>query len=96
MNTDKKNIMPLVNPVIVFREEFDDWAILFDSDTAKTYGLDPVSVFIWKQIDGKHTQQDILSALKEKCDGGIPEDASQHLDEFIKDLENNGLIGYEK
>jgi hypothetical protein len=25
-----KNEFPVVNPMIVYREEFDDWAVLFD------------------------------------------------------------------
>jgi hypothetical protein len=28
---EQKN--PIANPLIVLREEFDDWAILFDPDT---------------------------------------------------------------
>ncbi len=27
---------PLVNPGVVLREEFDDWAVLFNPDTAAT------------------------------------------------------------
>ena len=28
---------PIANPLIVLREEFDDWAILFDPDTGDAY-----------------------------------------------------------
>ncbi len=38
--------VPLVNPEIVYREDIDEWAILFDPDTAETYGLDETSSFI--------------------------------------------------
>ena len=30
---------PVANPLIVLREEFDDWAILFDPDTGNAFGL---------------------------------------------------------
>jgi SynChlorMet cassette protein ScmD len=55
---------PLANPLVVLREEFDDWAILFDPDTGHAYGLNPVSVFIWKHLDGKHTMANILESLQ--------------------------------
>ena len=47
---------PIANPLSVLREEFDDWALLFDPDSGKVVGLNPVSVFIWKRLDGNHTQ----------------------------------------
>jgi hypothetical protein len=34
----------------------------FDPDTGNTYGLDPIGVFLWKRLDGKHFVEDILSA----------------------------------
>ena len=44
---------PLIaNPLMVLREEFDDWALLFDPDTSHSYGLNQVSVFIYKRLDG--------------------------------------------
>ena len=87
---------PIVNPMIVFREEFDDWAVLFDPDSGETYGLDPVSAFIWKQLDGTNTQEEILKKLDTECEDGIPEDAPQHVGDFIKDLTNRGLVGTEQ
>jgi len=87
---------PVANPMIVFREEYDDWAILFDPDSSETYGLNPTSAFVWKMLNGKNSKSNILDALKEACEGGIPEDAPKHLDEFLADLEKHGLSGYEK
>ena len=85
---------PIANPQLVLREEFDDWAILFDPDSGEAFGLNPVAVFIWKQLDGKHTTASILGELKRICDD-VPDDAGQHLEEFIKDLENRGFVGHE-
>lgn len=90
----EKNL--ITNPMIVFREEYDDWAILFDPDSNETYGLNPTSAFVWKMLNGKNSRRSILDALKEACEGGIPEDASKHLDDFLADLEKHGLSGYEK
>ena len=54
---------PLADPLLVLREEFDDWAILFDPDTGDSFGLNPVSVFIFKHLDGRHTLQSIMTLL---------------------------------
>lgn len=85
---------PVANPTVVLREEFDDWAVLFDPDSGEAYGLDPVSVFIWRLLDGKHTAPEILEKLKETCEDGIPDEAPEHLNAFIEDLTSRGLAGY--
>ncbi len=88
------NNKPIANPLVVLREEFDDWAVLYDLDTGDGYGLNPVSVFIWKRLDGQHTVQDILAELRENC-SNVPEDAEEHINKFIQDLIDRGLAGYE-
>jgi len=86
---------PIANSMVVFREEFDDWAVIFDPDANATFGLNPVSAFIWKQLDGKQTKEGILKSLEEACDE-VPKDAPQHLDDFLVDLEKRGLVGFER
>jgi len=86
--------MPIANPLLVLREEFDDWAILFDPDTGDGFGLNPVSVFIYKRLDGKHTVQDILKDLRETCED-MPENAEQEVKEFIEGLVEKGYAGHE-
>lgn len=88
------NSKPIANPLVVLREEFDDWAVLYDLDTGDGYGLNPVSVFIWKRLDGQHTVQDILAELRENCNN-VPDDAEEHINKFIQDLIERGLAGYE-
>ncbi len=85
---------PVANPELVLREEFDDWAILFDPDTGDGFGLNPVSVYIWKLLDGRHSEEDILRELSGAFDD-VPHDADVHLSEFVKDLANRGFVGYE-
>ena len=89
---DAKN--PIANPLIVLREEFDDWAILFDPDTGNAFGLNPTGVFIWKLLDGKHNTDDIVKRLRDEADD-VPEDAVEHARQFIASLEQQGLVGYE-
>lgn len=90
MNLDK----PIANPLVVLREEFDDWAILFDPDTGHAFGLNPIGVFVWRRLDGRHTVADIVAELKEHC-REVPEEAAEHVREFIDQLLKNGLAGYE-
>ena len=84
---------PVANPLIVFREEFDDWAILFDPDTGDGFGLNPVSAFIWKHLDGRHTIQDILEALEKACEN-MPENAVGEVKAFVEELAGRGYAGY--
>ena len=90
----QENIAPIANPLAVLREEFDDWAVLFDPDSGKAFGLNPLGVFIWKYLDGDHTPSDILRALERHCEG-VPEEADEHVTAFIKALVEQGLAGYE-
>jgi SynChlorMet cassette protein ScmD len=90
MTTDK----PLANPLVVLREEFDDWAILFDPDTGHAFGLNPVGVFVWQRLDGKHTIDDILTELQDSCQE-VPGEAGDHVRDFIDHLLKNGLAGYQ-
>lgn len=85
---------PVANPLIVLREEFDDWAVLFDPDSGDAFGLNPVGVFIWKRLNGHNTIQQILTDMRENCEA-VPEAAEDHLKDFIQDLVQRGLAGYE-
>jgi len=89
-NKDK----PIANSSVILREEFDDWAILFDPNSGDAHGVNPLGVFIWKRLDGKHTAEDILKELKEECED-VPPEAQSDIIEFIQELVKNGLAGYE-
>jgi SynChlorMet cassette protein ScmD len=82
---------PVKNPLIVLREEFDDWAILFDPDTREGFGLNPVSAFIWNRLDGKHTINDIVAGLRDACDD-VPPESAAHVTAFIEELRGKGLV----
>lgn len=87
------NAVPLANPSLVLREEFDDWAILFDPDTGKAFGLNPVSVLIWKLADGKRTVGQIAGEIRTRCTG-VPEVMEEQLQGFLEDLSRRGLVGW--
>lgn len=88
------NDKAVANSLTVLREEFDDWAVLFDPDSGNAFGLNPVGVFIWKRLDGHHTIQDILKELHENCED-VPDEAEEHLRSLVQGLVERGLAGYE-
>ncbi|MFH1727256.1 MAG: SynChlorMet cassette protein ScmD [Pseudomonadota bacterium] len=85
---------PVKNPDIMLREEFDDWAILFNPDTGDAYGLNPTSVFIWNLLDGKHSVGDIVTTINTELEQ-VPDEAEDHVKTFIKELEEKGYVAYE-
>ncbi len=82
---------PQANPSVVLREEYDDYAMLYDPDKVEVFCLNPVGVFLWKLFDGRHSVQEIMDELRSRC-GNVPAEANDHLREFISDLAKRGLI----
>jgi SynChlorMet cassette protein ScmD len=86
--------IPIPNPVAVLREEFDDWAVLFNPDTAEAVGINPVGVVVWKQMDGRHNLDQIIAAVREQF-AGVPEAAGDEVSVFVDDLVQRGFVGFE-
>lgn len=82
---------PIQNANIVLREESDDWAILFDPTSGETYGLDPISIFVWKKLNGGNSVEDIVNELKKGCIDNVPDSAFQDVTDFVNDLISKGL-----
>jgi len=91
MTTIKK---PIVNPIMILREEFDDWAIIFNPDNGQAFGLNPTSVFIWKQLNGKNSISEIIEKVKNNC-ANVSNEVEDHINKFIVQLEEQGIVGYE-
>ncbi len=88
--TDK----PIANPLAVLREEFDDWAVLFNPETAKAVGINPVGVAAWKRMDGRHTVEEIIADIKHDF-ADVPDTVQSDVTAFVHQLEESGFIGYE-
>jgi SynChlorMet cassette protein ScmD len=91
METPEK---PIANPVVVLREEFDEWAVLFDPDTAKAVGINPVGVAIWKLMDGERNLEKIVAEVKDRF-ADVPETAFEEVTAFVRNLAESGFVGYE-
>jgi SynChlorMet cassette protein ScmD len=74
---------------VVIREEFDDWALIFDPDTGKVCGVNPVGVQIWKMIDGKRTIRDISRMIAEKYPDAS-ESAEEDVTSFVASISEKG------
>lgn len=79
---------------MVLRAGFDGWAILLDPDTGEAFGLNPTGVFIWNLLDGRHSMDDIARKLRAEAQG-VPDEVPLHIDDFVRGLEMQGLVGYE-
>jgi SynChlorMet cassette protein ScmD len=89
-----KQDYPIANPDVVLREEFDDWAVLYNPDNAYAVGIDPVGVVIWKRLDGKHTLDQLVHNLDQHfCD--VPSSALEEVTSFVTSLVESGFVGYE-
>ena len=84
----------IVNPVVVLRKEFDDWAVLFNPDTAEAVGINPVCVAIWELLDQQIDTQKIAANIHQNF-ADVPGSAREEIETFIADLEKRGFIGSE-
>jgi SynChlorMet cassette protein ScmD len=90
----KNGEKPIANPYVILREEFDDWAILFNPDTGHGFGLSPTGVYVWKLLDGEHTMEELLMALRRDAfdvAGNVHDDVGAFVDALVAE----GLTGAE-
>jgi SynChlorMet cassette protein ScmD len=84
---------PVRNPVAVLREEFDDWAVLFNPDTAKAVGINPMGVVIWKLINGERSVEDLVKEIGQQYED-VPDNVREEVEKFMMELVEGGFIGY--
>lgn len=82
----------VANPLVVLREEFDDWAILFHPETAEAVGINPVGVAIWKLLDGKRNVSEVAQEIRNRFDS-VPNSVDQEVGGFIESLIERGFVG---
>ena len=90
----KQTDRPIANPIVVLREEFDDWAVLFNPDTADAVGTNPVGVAVWKLLDGKRSLAEIVAEIRDSFEGA-PDTVVKEIDAFVATLAEKGFVGQE-
>ncbi|MBQ6351856.1 MAG: HPr-rel-A system PqqD family peptide chaperone [Lentisphaeria bacterium] len=81
-----------VNPTTVFREEFDNSAILFNPDSGDIFSLNPTGRVIWQALAEGGDEAAALKKLAENCQEPLPESAADDLREFIVQLKDKGFV----
>ena len=84
----------IVNPIVVLRKEFDDWAVLFNPDSAEAVGINPVGVAIWELLAEDSSMDGIVEIIKKNF-ADVPGIAQEEIQTFIADLAKRGFIGSE-
>lgn len=84
---------PVVNPVVVLRKEFDDWAVLFNPDTAEAVGINPVGVAVWEMLARHQDRDSVLAGLRQTF-AEVPDTLASDIDSFITELAGHGFVGY--
>jgi SynChlorMet cassette protein ScmD len=85
---------PIANPIIVLREEFDDWAVLFNPETAYALGTNPVGIAVWKLLDGRMSIEAIAAKIKSSFEDA-PDATGKEVTAFVDTLAENGFVGLE-
>ena len=85
-----------INPSAVFREEFDNSAILFNPDNGDIFSLNATGKVIWKALaEGCADEAEVLKKLAAACDAPLPESAANDVGEFIAALKEKGFVADE-
>ena len=84
----------IVNPIVVLRKEFDDWAVLFNPDSAEAVGINPVGVAIWELLAEDSSMDGIVENIKKNF-ADVPGSAAQEIQTFIENLTERGFVGSE-
>jgi Coenzyme PQQ synthesis protein D (PqqD) len=79
------------NAAVLWRE-LDGEAVLLDPTAGCSYNLNHVGTFVWKLLDGKHTSQDIATAICETYDEVAYEQALSDVEHVLEDLRSNELL----
>lgn len=81
-----------LNPLVVYQEEFDKSAILFNPDTGESFMLNHTASFLWQEFQKGKNETEGIEALKAACVDGLPPEAEHEIREFIAELKTNGYI----
>jgi SynChlorMet cassette protein ScmD len=87
----KPNAKPAADPLVVLREEFDDWAVLFHPLTGEAVGTNPVGVAIWKALNGQRTLKEIAISIATQFDDAHDTVLEDTLD-FVENLFRKMLV----
>ena len=89
---DKEKL--IANPAVVFRDDFDDFAILFNPETGLAFGINPVGALIWDLLHNGLTLYDLIDQVQKTC-YDVSDNVHEQVNEFVETMISNGLVGTE-
>ncbi len=87
------DILPTPLTRISLREEYDDWAFLYDPDTGNTVGLSPTGVTIWHALVSGKELDGIIQILSDEYEG-LPENPEDEIRSFCDEIVRLGYALY--
>jgi len=93
-SNDEPRRRPVAHPLVVLREEFDDWAVLYNPETGAALGINPTGVVIWRAIDGRHSVPDLVRTVENHF-AEVPAEAAAQVVGFVDELAAKGFVGFE-
>ncbi len=82
----------IANPTVVFRDDFDDFAILFNPETGTAFGLNPIGAVIWNLLRDELTLDDLIDHVNDVC-YDVSDNVTEQVNEFVEAMISNGLVG---
>ena len=83
----------IVNPAVIIRDDFEDFGIIYNPETDKSYSINQTGVEILKHIQSQTPIPEIADKIRENF-SEVPDDISGRVDMFIKTLIDKGLLFY--
>ena len=75
------------NPVVSFKDEGDEGAVLYNPDTDKCVIINSAGSIIWRYLEEPRTFDEIISMLSERFSEVNIEIAREDLEQFINNFE---------
>ena len=92
-NTLNASSYYIVNPDVGLREEDEDGGLLFNPDTNQIKVVNTTGLFIWKQCDGSHKLDEIVTAMQDAFEDAPADQITEDVNKFIEGMVSTGFIG---
>ncbi len=89
-----KDSLITAKPGVLLQEEQDNWGFLYNPENDLSFGVNPVSAFIWKQLETPHPFGELVTKVKTACTNA-PANIEDEILAFIKNLVEKELITLE-
>ena len=93
MSTMNVELKLIASPNVLMHENLNDFAVLYDPSSGKSFAVNSVGVIIWKLLDGRRTIAEVRREVLRQC-RNVPSAAEEQVDVFLQSLVERGFVGY--